>query len=170
MSSDETIQFKTPTFLGATFSAAYITTQLGSKAQKVHSHTFSDLRGALPNCAAGQAYPICIRGELLVVGAQEYAPLAKDSAGNVVRNAQFSDLKLAATASRWNDIGTFDDTINTLLAVSASVQAGGGLFLPTNMSEDLKIRVTSGKIQEWHVSPTLGGRSVFVDIKYHVAK
>ncbi len=172
-SSDGMIQFQTPTFSGSTYGLGFMDTQLKNirddllnKAPRIHSHTFADLRGALPACNTGQVYALCTRGDNLVIGSQEYTPLPKDPQGNIVRSFQATDLKLGSAAGQWNDIGNFDDTTNSILAMSGSVQMGGGQFVPTNVTEDLKIRATGGKIQEWHNNAALSGRNLFVDIRY----
>jgi hypothetical protein len=85
--------------------------------------------------------------------------------GKTVRTDAFASLKLATLAGRWNDIGTFDDTTNQVLSVFATVNFGSGQFQPMNVSDDLKLRINGGKIQEWHTSPVLGGKVVYLEVR-----
>lgn len=85
--------------------------------------------------------------------------------GKIVRTEAPASLRLGTTAGRWNDIGSFDDVQNVVLSLNATVTISAGQFQIVNATDDLRIRIAAGKIQEWHTSPTLGGKPVFLEIK-----
>lgn len=85
--------------------------------------------------------------------------------GKVIRVDAPSALRLGTTAGRWNDIGSFDDVQNIVLSLNGTVSLAVGQFQVVNNADDLRIRILAGKIQEWHTSPTLGGKPVFLEVK-----
>jgi hypothetical protein len=75
-------------------------------------------------------------------------------------------MRLGPSTGRWNDLAVFDDASNTVVSLVATVQVGNGTFQAANTTDDLRIRVSGGKIQEWHTSPTLGGKPAYVEVRY----
>jgi hypothetical protein len=74
------------------------------------------------------------------------------------------DLRLGNTAARWNDIGDYDRNM-TVLSVIATVATGTGTFATVNATDDLRVRLVNGNIEEWHSSPTMGSKPLFLEIK-----
>jgi hypothetical protein len=123
------------------------------------------LTGSVEACANGRSQPLCRDGELLVANGTPYAPLPRLGAKHV-HTLVAGDLRLGSSAGRWNDLAAFDDASNAVVSLLATVQVGNGTFQTANTTDDLRIRVSGGKIQEWHTSPTLGGKPAYIEVRY----
>lgn len=162
---DPKIHLKSPVFDGTTYTSQYIDQALDRKAERIHLHAFTDLRGEIPSCVQAEDSPACRDGSFLVASGAYYAP-APLLNGRPVVTSFVPGLTLGSKVGGWNVVGTVNVAGGTVVGVAGSVQALDGVLLLVNADAALRVRINDGAVEEWHGDAVLNGRPLLLKVEH----
>lgn len=160
---DGEVRFNTPAYQGSAYSAKTVADLLNRKTDVGHGHTFAEL-AAVPSCSVNPTAPLCHSNNILMVNQVAYAP-APSVNGRIVQREVIAGVRTTSAAGGgFTTVGTIDLGGRQMLSYVATVIGGDGASIVANTSDQLRVRIVNGRVQESHNSILLNGQEIVLTI------
>ena len=157
----------TSSFAATWWSSMAVDQMIADRALKTHKHTAADITdveqcvGPVNNAICfADAQTLMVKGQLFVA-----APLVD---GKAVHMDYLPALTLSGTngTNIWTAIGSYSTSGRKILTVSGSVRFADGSEVAVNGSDQMRVRIVAGRIQETHVPFQLNGQALTLVVSY----
>lgn len=161
---DGEVRFNTATYQGATYSSSTVANLLSRKTDIGHKHGFADF-SAVPECAVSPTASLCRVDRNLMMGQVAYAPAPLVN-GRIVQHEIIAGIRTSATSGTgFSSVANIDLGSRQVLSYVATVLGADGSSIVANSSDQLRVRIVNGRVQESHNSTLLNGQEIVLTLE-----